>query len=600
MNQTKSERQRKKDIVFLIGLFLSFLFLVWKSKYGTGAYDEPFYLTMPHRIVNGDGMFSEEWNFGQLSAFLMLPLMKIYVMFMDGTEGIILHFRYIYIGFQLLCTVALYLKMRKRELAWAAAWLFLLFCPYDIMAVSYNTMGLAFMTLTGILLSVAKEKDKKAWFFAGIFFAAAVLCNPFLVLLYALYTVMVFVIRWCNGRQGKKLKGRMLQQFREEENLGLWAWIMVTAGAALLAALFIISVLSGSSIGDLLENIPLLMNDPEHTSRSLFMIVKVYLLSFFNVYGWFVPVWAVLLFMAFFFRKKKNKRRICLAFINSSAVLSLLSFVPTIQSSYNFIMVPLAVCGLAAYIMTEEKDKRAFYFLYVFGFLYTFIANYASNQGMHAISMAMIPTDVAAVLFIGRYMVQEGKETKKNKGEENNGQRTDDGIRFGSACNTGMRLLVTVSAVLLLVVQLGMQVYAKAVHAFWEEPVWKLDTVIEDGPLKGTVTTKEKAEEYQEKLEDINLHLKKEGPVLFATKDTWCYLYAEAEYGTFSSYLSGGLEQSAERWEAYFGVNPGKIPHYIYVPKENGPEWKNTIYESGKNYGYRIEESEKAYHLYKE
>ena len=164
MNQIKKDTQKKKDIVFLVGLFFGFLFLLWKSKYGMGAYDEPFYLTMPHRIINGDGMFSEEWNFGQFSAFLMLPVMKIYMMLAGSTEGIILHFRYIYIGFQLLCTVAVYLKLRKKELAWAAAWLFLLFCPYDIMAVAYNTIGIAFMTLAGILLANAKEKDRKAWF----------------------------------------------------------------------------------------------------------------------------------------------------------------------------------------------------------------------------------------------------------------------------------------------------------------------------------------------------------------------------------------------------------------------------------------------------
>ena len=79
MNYVKNDRQKKRDIIFWAGLFLGCWFLIWKSKYGTGAYDEPFYLTIPHRIVNGDGMFSEEWNFGQFSSFLMLPFMKIYL-----------------------------------------------------------------------------------------------------------------------------------------------------------------------------------------------------------------------------------------------------------------------------------------------------------------------------------------------------------------------------------------------------------------------------------------------------------------------------------------------------------------------------------------
>lgn len=584
MNYVKNDRQKKRDIIFWTGLFFGFLFLVWKSKYGTGAYDEPFYLTMPHRIVNGEGMFSEEWNFGQFSAFLLLPVMKIYLLIAGDTEGIILHFRYIYIGFQLLCTVAVYRKLRKQELSWAAAWLFLLFCPYDIMAVAYNTMGVAFMVLTGILLANAKENDKKTWFLTGIIFAAAVLCSPFLVLLYGLYTVLVFVAKWYGSK--KKEEFRKNKYLLSEKNFSLPAWIMVTAGAAVLAVLFGITVISGSSISELLENIPLLMNDPEHTSRSLFMIVKVYLMSFLNVYGWFVPVWAVLLFMAYFFRKDKNKRRICFVLLNLSVILSILGFLPSIQNSYNFIMVPIAVSGLGAYIMTEEKEKRSFWFLYIFGLLYTFMANYASNQGMHAISMAMIPTDVAAVLFIGKFLEQE--------------KETDRKIETESIAKTNLGVLTVISVILLLATQLQVQVYTKAVHAFWEEPVWKLDTVLMEGPLKGTVTTKEKADEYQGKLEDIKKHLKKEGPVLFATKDTWCYLYADTEYGTFSSYLSGGLLQSAERWEVYFEANPEKKPYYIYVLKESGSEWEASIYEDVEKYGYRIEESESAYHLYKE
>ena len=590
MNQIKSDKQKKKDIVFWTGLFLGFLFLLWKSKYGMGAYDEPFYLTMPHRFANGEGMFTEEWNFGQFSAFLMLPVMKIYLMFAGGTEGIILHFRYIYIGFQLLCTVAVYLKLRKKELAWVAAWLFLLFCPYDIMAVAYNTIAIACMTLVGILLADAGEKDKKIWFCCGILFAASVLCNPFLVLMYVLYTVLVFGLKWYNKKKKKQSDDSRLGRLKKDVNFGLTAWMMVTAGAAVLAVLFVIAVLCGSSISELLENIPLLMNDPEHTSRSLFMIIKVYLMSFWSVYGWFIPVWAVLLVMACFFRKDSVKRKICFALINFSAVLSILSFIPTIQNSYNFIMVPIAVCGLGAYIMTEEKDSRTFWFMYLFGGIYTFIANYASNQGMHAISMAMIPMDVAAVLFIGQFAAQEQESDRDAEAAGKQERKKKPGSEW----------VVTASVILLFVTQLGMQAYTKAVHAFWEEPVQQLDTVIEEGPLKGTVTTKEKAEEYEEKLEDIKQHLKKDGPVLFATKDTWCYLYADTEYGTFSSYLSGGLQQSAERWDTYFEANPEKIPGYIYVPKESGSDWEDTIYEDGENYGYRVEESEKAYHLYRE
>ncbi len=583
MNRTKMDSGRKKDLLFLAGLILGGFFLFWKSKYGTGAYDEPFYLTIPHRIVNGDGFLSEEWNFGQFSSFLLLPLMKVYLLLRGGTEGIVLCFRYFYILFQVLCTVVLYLRLRKKELAWAAAWLFLLFTPYDIMALSYNTMGLACMTLTGVLLSTAKEKAVGTWVVSGILFAAAVLCNPFLAILYFVYSAAVVVLAVRGKRQqsgGREARGRMRNGSREADGkiqcvFGGKAWLCITAGAAGLAVLFLAALLWHSPILELLENIPFLMNDPEHTSRSVLMIVQVFVMEFWKVYGFFLPVWAVFLFMAYRFRKEASKRYICFLLLSVSGAVSILFLLPTIQNSYNFIMVPIAVCGLGAYIMTKQKDVQSFAFLYVFGIAYAFMANYASNQGMHAIAMAMIPADVAAVLFVGRFLAQE----------------KEHGVK---AC----RVCVFSSAIVLFVVQFGMQIYTKAVHTFWEEPVWKLQTCIEEGPLKGTVTTKEKAERYQTKLTDIREHMSKTGPVLFAGKDTWCYLYADAEYGTFSTYLSGGLKQAAKRLEVYYEVHPEKIPQYIYIAKADVEEGMEDIVQTAKHYGYWVEESESAFHLY--
>lgn len=591
MNRVRMDRQQKKDLLFFSGLLLGVFLLIWKSKYGTGAYDEPFYLTMPHRIVNGDGMFSEEWNFGQLSAFLMLPIMKLYLLISKGTEGIILNFRYIYIVFQTVCTLVLYMRLRKKELAWAAAWLFLLFTPYDIMAMSYNTMGLACMTLTGAILSTQKENKAGAWIVSGVLFAAAVLCNPFLVVVYLLYTVVTagFMLK------RKKCKvNRTKEEGVQELIFGKKAWLCITLGAAGMAVLFVSAVLWHSTVNELLENIPLLMNDPEHTSRSIFMIVKVYLTEFWKVYGLFIPVWAVFLFMAFRFRKDRQKRKVCFVLLCICSAVSVLTFIPTIQNSYNFIMVPIAVCGLGAYLMTEKREKQQFVCLYIFGLLYSFMANYASNQGMHAISMAILPTDVASVLFIGRFVAQEYSGCTEIAGTTEGKTRAEQKTAWGRG------ILCTVSAaVCLLVIQFGMQVYTKTVHAFWEEPVWNLDTKITEGPLKGTVTTKEKAEDYGEKLKDIKIHLKKDGPVLFAGKDTWCYLYADAEYGTYSSYLSGSMEQAAERWQEYYEVHPEKIPYYIYIPKENNAEWAEKLQQEAQSYGYRIEESKTAYHLYK-
>lgn len=592
-----NKRQLNRDCLFAAGLVLGFFFLLWKSKYGTGAYDEPFYLTIPHRILKGDGMFSEEWNFGQFSAFLMLPVMKFYLLVIGTTEGIILNFRYIYILFQTICTILIYVKLRRKTFGWAAAWCFYLFCPYDIMALSYNTMGIAFMTITGVLLATVGKNSIKSWCFSGILFAAAVLCNPFLAVIYFLYTLLVAVVWWKERRTGEgereKEKGKRNKKGNGKGNFCIKAWGCITAGAGALAVVFVITVLAGSPVHELFLNIPLLMQDPEHTSRSVFMVSKVYLQSFWNVYGWFIPVWAVLLFIAYLYRKDETKRRIGFALISLSCILCLIGLLPGIQNNYNFIMVPVAVCGAAAYIMTEDKDTGVFRYLFLFGLVYSFMANYASNQGMHAISMAMVPADVAAVLLIGEFTGQ--KEKTRNRKRAKGTEKTKSVKNAKKAGD-----IIAVSAAALLLVQLGVQIYAKSVHAFWEEPVWKLQTRIEEGPLKGTVTTEEKAERYKRLLEDIKTHIRKEGPVLFVTEDTWCYLYADAQYGTFSSYLSGGFTKAEEKWELYFGAHPDKIPDYICFPiAEMDMDQGAEVKRAAEKYGYDVELSKESYHLYK-
>lgn len=50
------------DICFFISLAAAAIFLIWKCRYGYGAGDEPFYLTLAQRLADGDALLSQEWN----------------------------------------------------------------------------------------------------------------------------------------------------------------------------------------------------------------------------------------------------------------------------------------------------------------------------------------------------------------------------------------------------------------------------------------------------------------------------------------------------------------------------------------------------------
>ena len=73
------EIQKKNWIIFVIGLIGITLFSIWKARYGLGGKDVSFYLTTPYRMVQGDVLFWDEWNLAQLSAILLYPIVKAYI-----------------------------------------------------------------------------------------------------------------------------------------------------------------------------------------------------------------------------------------------------------------------------------------------------------------------------------------------------------------------------------------------------------------------------------------------------------------------------------------------------------------------------------------
>ena len=91
MEQLKKNLWKYRQvIVWGICMLLAEGLLIWKARYGFGSEDEPFYLTIAHRLVKGDGLISEEWHLSQLSAVLLYPIMKLYLAVAGTTEGILL------------------------------------------------------------------------------------------------------------------------------------------------------------------------------------------------------------------------------------------------------------------------------------------------------------------------------------------------------------------------------------------------------------------------------------------------------------------------------------------------------------------------------
>lgn len=603
------------DLLFACALVPLLFFFLWKCRYGYGGCDEPFYLTLAQRFSFGDAPLSEEWNLSQLCGLLLLPFYRLHALIAGGTDEIVLHFRYIYTAIQLLTAVLLYLTLRRyRYGALCAVLLFAVYSPYDIMALSYNTFALMAMALCLSLLCCCNRKGRTGFLLAGFSYAVAVIANPYIILLYLLcLTVFLFVLlvyTVCRMRRrthdGSKEKrsdqphtapdrakhtadtARKFGRMTASATTGPCAThtdvparkgtlrtygrglLLFTLGAAIPAAYLFLFVFGRAGIGTIFKNLSAIFQDPEHASRSLKEILYSIWYVMRSTFGTFLGVWLLLTVLSLMDRKKTHAwMYFCMtALVTATAVMI---HIPSIQTDYNYIMFPITLCGLSAYLLTRKKDHRVFLCLWCLGMFYAFCLGCASNQGENAICMGMPVALIGSVLLIWEFLTEQLDLALHPQKEM---------AQISTACRKSQRFttpLIVCATALLFLSQLGAECYAKAVHAFWEPSVAALDTKITEGPLAGVYTTKEHADAYNTLLAEIAPYRNdSSAPVLFVTSSPWCYLYADRPYGVYSSWIStfsaskgAGTELLLLRLGDYYRLHPDRIPTDIYILKND-------------------------------
>jgi hypothetical protein len=158
--------------------------------------------------------------------------------------------------------VLIYTRLRKYGyLSAIGSALFFIFTPYNIMALSYDSMGLGLVTIAGVLIATA-DYNKKLWIIlSGLAFAGAVLCCPYLAIAYIIYAacMVVHII----------IKNRNIKFVLSSEMFSLRTFLFFTLGAGILAVIFLAFVLPKAGVGGIFENLPYMLDDPQHASTSL-------------------------------------------------------------------------------------------------------------------------------------------------------------------------------------------------------------------------------------------------------------------------------------------------------------------------------------------
>lgn len=385
-------KEKTENIIALLSFVTVFVWLIWRVKYGFANEDETFYIANAYRFLQGDHFYIDDWFLGQSSSFLLLPILKIYLLINDGCmDGIMLNFRYIFCIFQFFSAIYIYIKLKKMGTyvgALLASLIYFVYAPQCISALCYNTLGISFYLITLVNFTLLDFKNYKKVMFVGITYGISVLCCPSLFFIYILCTVFMFV---------KYLLGREYQMIE--------AWVYFTIGGAIIAILFLGYIFfNGVRVYDFCNNISYLLNY-HHTvnNKSIFNVITFYLDFLYNniFLARGTPINNILIILtsiALFIDKKKNRYYIYYILL----AVEFTVFISTYRLlTINYVMYPLNILGLIIYIANKDlKDSNIFFRFWMPGMLYTFLISMVSITGVFSLTSAAIVPLMGSIVII--------------------------------------------------------------------------------------------------------------------------------------------------------------------------------------------------------
>lgn len=525
------------DMVAAVCFLAALAFLLWKAPHGIISLDESFYVNVPYRLWQGDGILVHEWHPGQLFGFLLLPALSLFLSVNGSTDGIFLFYRLLFIAVQFIGALYIYIKLRRFQPLGAllASLALMLYAPLQIMAPSYNTLGILMLSASCATMLTEQQINISAPL-SGLLFAGAVLCCPYLVLVYLVYSVAA-----------------LIPYIRKK--LGIHAfcigyWLRFTAGCALLAGAFLIFVLSRCELSELFAAIPQILNDPEHPSQSFGTIIYKYIESIYGnfyfsnyshiiIFSLCIPLLAIIMGLD----KKRVEHR--LFYIIPAMIITAAFFVYYIfnDRTVNFLMFPLNILGFFSYFLLKKKDIRPFILLFLPGVMYSFCIHLASNLGLMSIGSALTVSGFASAIYIV-CLFHELLEDKH------------------LFCQ-----LVSLGLLAALVLQLSVLTYFRGRYTTWDGETTQLSVIIEEGPQKGLITRPQKAAHYYSLLEETSPVRECDGQTtLYLFTDTHLYLLDSKRCGSFSTWTSYvHPEADMRRLSTYWQMHPARLPDAIFI-----------------------------------
>lgn len=506
--------------------------LVWRSFYSFCASDESFYLAMTHRFWLGQAPAVEEWNTAQLYALLLLPFYSLYRAVVGSTQGIYLAARILYVVLAFVTSLALYQRLKREDTpgALTASLLVLFYVKANIGGMSYY--GVCFLCVVWTLLLLYGWKPGRGGdlqaFFAGVLFALAVVCMPFLAVCSLAVVPFLFA---------KRLRGCRAA-----------AWWFV--GGILAAAVVYCSVLfSRVGLRDLLTHVPYVMADPDSHELNLLYLLLRYFANPVYQFLYTLPLWggagAVTLWCLW--RKKAISAKLRFWLLTVAGV----ALVGNLLLSYEILgKAHTALCLFAAqcWLLTpkEKRPWKALWWFVVPGLVFALIWQMSSNTQFSGMTVGFAVSAIGAALMV-------------------------------VPCLEDAELPQGISVALLCAALAGpvlMSGWQRVALVYRDAPLSQCTAKLEQGPGQGLYTSPAHKEEYDQVYADIMSLGHSEKPLFISSLLPWGYLCTDRPVGAPSTWR---ILLDGAQLEEYYQVNPQNFPVDVLVLAPQIGNYVSTI-----------------------
>ena len=316
----------------------------------------------------------------------------------------------------------------------------------------------------------------------------------------------------------------------------------------------------------LAQSLKVILNDPEHPSHSFFAYTWECLRQTVADRPKFFLQYVMLLALGYPVRSVRPYALAAIALLCGYTVMWDARWL-TYGWGMNITSFYFWLVGIAVYLYDDERTGREGTYALLWPFLYAICMNTASNQRFHVMAFAVLPGTCLSVLMLGKYAKRHALRIWRFR------------IPY-----------LTMTAAVVLAVQLCACVYVRSHHFFWEYPKDNpMTSQITEGPLRGIWTKQENQDSYNALLEAVReLGDVSDRKILFYPAVPVGYLMADCEIAAPSAW-STYLHPKDPRLLRYYELNPDKQPDILFVDRRVFMSWKEKEYDSfAQEYGYQV------------